>query len=301
MSSTARRQLLVGLATLVGLYVVIFGSAVVNSLRVVVDPTARTELAGAAMNWPSRVAAVEWDIFVVVVVLAAALKWLPASAPDIARRMGLARPSWRQVSGMLGAAAAYVGVATGSGWLGDEVVGALHLPNGSYPGAGYGVDGLLADGAASVAAAVTEEITLVALVVAVIDHGWRLLGRRPRWAAPATIATLLALRWLPHLYYLWGSMFVLFWIPPVYVLYRWVGSVWPLVVGHAAYDCVLSAEHVYPGLTPLLDRVLWLLALVGAVAIGSRAAEYSGQSGSRGRTALTARTRPGVRSVDPAD
>ncbi len=267
-AATAGRQLVVGVASLVGLYLVIFGSAVVNSLRAVFDPASFSRLAAGASSWSSRVAALEGEVFVVAVVLGTALRWLPRGAPDIARRMGLGGRLMRPVpGGMLCAAAAYIAVAMTSGWLGDHLVAALHLSRGSYRGVTHGAGGLFVGTVTAGAAAVTEEIALLALAVAIVDHGWGVLGRRPRWATPATIGLLLVLRWMLHLYYLWGSVFVLFWIPASYGLYRWVGSVWPLVLGHATYDCVLSAEQAYAGLTAVLDRALWLLAAVGAVAV----------------------------------
>ena len=256
----ARRQFLIGLAALAGLYAAIFGPAVVNSLRVLIDPGADVWATG----WADQVAALEWDVFVVVLTAATVLRWVPRHAPDLGRRIGSGRT--RRVSGgIAGATAAYIGIALASGWLGDRLVAALRLPHNEYPGAGRGSVDLFLGGAAGSAAALTEELVLVALAVAVVDQHW--IARRPRWAGAATIGVLLVLRWLPHLYYAWGSLFVLFWVPGVYLLYRWVGSVWPLVLGHATYDLLLAAEHAYPALGPTLDRLLWAIAAFGLVAI----------------------------------
>lgn len=269
-AAAGKRQFLIGAASLVGLYLVVFGTAVVNSVRVVVDPAALHDLTAAASSWTDRVAVVEGEIFSVIVVVVVVLKWLPKHAPDVARRMGLGRQSVRFVpGGTVGAAAAYVGIAMASGWLGDHLVAGLHLSRGSYPEMAGGVGGVLMGTAASLSAGTTEEIVLVALAVAVVDHRHAMAGRRLRWADPTLIGLLLTLRWLVHLYYGWGSLFVLFWVVGVYVLYRWVGSVWPLVLGHAAYDCVVSVEHAYAGVTAVLDRVLWLVAALGAVAIAA--------------------------------
>jgi hypothetical protein len=263
---SARAQLGVGIAALAGLYLVVFGPALVNALRAVAGSAATA----APVGWSSRAAAVEGYVFAVVVVLATVLRWLPKLAPDIIGELGLGRRV--RPGALVGAAAAYVGIAVVSGWLGDRLVAGLHLPHAGYPAAGRATGGFLLDTGASVAAGLTEEITLLALAVAVLELGWRVRGQRPAWATPATIGLLLLLRWPLHLYYLWGSLFVLFWVPAAYALYRWIGSVWPLVLGHAAYDCLLSAGHAYPELTTLVDRLLWLIAILGAGAIAVDAA-----------------------------
>jgi hypothetical protein len=256
-AQSARRQFLIGLAALAGLYAVIFGPAVVNSLRVLFDPGADIWATG----WARQVATLEWDVFVVVVALAVVLRWLPRHAPGLARRMQTGR-AHRVPGGIVATAAAYIGIALVSGWLGDHLVAALRLPHHAYAAAGRGATDLVLGTAAGSAAALTEELVLVALAVAVIDQHWT--TRRPRWAAAATIALLLALRWLPHLYYGWGSVFVLLWVPGVYLLYRWVGSVWPLVLGHAAYDLLLTAERAYPTIAPALGQLMWAIAAFGA-------------------------------------
>jgi hypothetical protein len=245
---------------------VVFGPALLNALRAVAGSAATA----APVGWSSRVAALEGCVFAVVVVLATVLRWLPKVAPDLTGRLGLRRPS--MPGGIAAAAAAYVGIAVASGWLGERVVAGLKLPHAGYPAAGSGTGGFVVDAGASAAAGLTEEITLLALAVAVLDQGWRVRGRRPAWATPATIGVLLLLRWPLHLYYVWGSLFVLFWIPAAYALYRWIGSVWPLVLGHAGYDCLLSAEHAYPELAPVIDWLLWLIAILGAAAIAVGAA-----------------------------
>ncbi len=42
---------------------------------------------------------------------------------------------------------------------------------------------------------------------------------------------------------------------------------WPLVLGHAAYDLALAAQHAYPGLAPALQQLLWVIAAFGAAAV----------------------------------
>jgi hypothetical protein len=67
--------------------------------------------------------------------------------------------------------------------------------------------------ASAAAAGFTEEITLVVLAAAVVELAFDAACRRSRWAVPTTIAVLVALLLPVHLYYPWGSLFVLAWVP----------------------------------------------------------------------------------------
>jgi hypothetical protein len=253
-----------GTTTLAGVYLCVFGPGVLSSLR---------ELAGgvapaAPSAWSDRVAALEWDVFVTAVVVVVVLRWLPKHAPIVTGRMRLGWRLTRWVpAGVLGASAGYVGIAAASSWAADHVVAHWHLEQGTYTQLGVGTSSFVVAGCAAVAAAFTEEIVLVALAAAVVEQSFDAYGRRSRWLLPATIAVLVALRWLVHIYYLWGSVFVLVWAPGVYLLYRWVGSVWPLVLGHCFYDWLSIAGHAYPNLSNVLGNAVWIIAAAGAVAI----------------------------------
>lgn len=260
----ARHQLLVSAAALVGVYLVVFGPGILTSLRFVFGGAIPSGPAG----WQSTVTAVEWDVFSVAVVAVVLLRWLPRRAPLVTARMGLGRQLSHPVpGGILGVAAAYVAVALISGRLGDQLVHALHLTRASYPQLGEGTGGFLADTLAGGAAGLTEEITLVALASAVVQQALERRGHRSRWVVPVSIVLLVALRWLVHAYYLWGSLFVLFWVPGVYLLFRWCGSIWPLVIGHVVYDALALAGHAYPTAAGTLDGVLWLVAALGVGAL----------------------------------
>ena len=256
------RQLAVAAATLVGVYLAVFGPGVLTSIRVLAGMAAP----GPATAWMDRVASLEWDVFSVAVVLVVVMRWLPRRAPLVTGRMRLGRGSAARFPvGLLGASAAYVAVVIASTWLSDLVVSAGHLAQGGYTQLGRGGGAFAVAAAAATAAGFTEEITLVALAAAVVEQAFAVRVRRTRWVVPATLAALVVARWLVHLYYLWGSAFVLVWVPGAYVIYRWVGSVWPLVLGHWCYDWLALAGRAFPGLSRQFDTALRVLAAVGAV------------------------------------
>jgi hypothetical protein len=259
-----RRQMHVGAMTLAGVYLCVFGPGVLSCVRELAGGAAP----GAPTAWSDRVAALEWDVFVTAVVVVVVLRWLPKHAPLVTQRMCLRPRLTRRVpAGVLGASAAYVAIAAASNWAGEHVVADWHLANGTYSQLGVGTGSFVVTAFAAAAAAFTEEIVLVALAAAVVERAFDARSRRSRWLVPATIAVLVALRWLVHLYYLWGSVFVVVWAPGAYLLYRWVGSVWPLVLGHCLYDWFSIAGQAYPPLSHVFSVGLWILAAVGAVAI----------------------------------
>jgi hypothetical protein len=259
-----RRHVLVGAMILAGVYLCVFGPGVLNSFRVLAGGAGPA----APSAWSDRIAALEWDVFATAVVVVVVLRWLPEHAPTVTQRMCL---DWRLTrwvpAGVLGASAGYVAIAAASNWSADHVVADWHLAHGTYSQLGVGTGGFVVAGFAAGAAALSEEIVLVALAAAVVEQSFDARGRRSRWALPATIAVLVSLRLLVHLYYLWGSVFVLVWAPGVYLLYRWVGSVWPLVLGHCLYDWLSIAGHTYPSVSRVFGVALWTIAAAGAVAI----------------------------------
>src|SRR5205085_6422264 len=135
---------------------------------------------------------------------------------------------WLAPARTVGAAGLYVVIAAASGWIGDRF--AHGTPTQLI---GDGAGGMIVGTAAAISAGVTEELVLLSLAAAVVRQALR---DRPRLVLPVTLAVLIVLRWSIHLHYGTASVFVLFWVPAAYALFRWTGSVWPLVIGHAAYD-----------------------------------------------------------------
>ncbi|MEO9139011.1 MAG: hypothetical protein ABI345_08085 [Jatrophihabitans sp.] len=263
-----RRQTGVAALALLGVYLAVFGPGIASSFRSVLGDATRVDT-----TWPARVAALEWDVFAVLIVVTVVLRWLPKHAPDVTARMALQRRLGRAVpGGIAGAAAGFVAIAMVSSRLGDQVATGLDLVHGGQPQAGTGLGSFLSSVSAAASAALTEELVLVALAVALVEQYAAERNERARWLVPGTLGLLLALRWLVHLYYLWGSVFVLFWVPGVYLLYRWVGSVWPLVLGHFGYDCAALAGHAFPSTTSAVDAGLWAVSGVGVVALAASVA-----------------------------
>ena len=199
-------------------------------------------------------------VFTVAVVVLVVVRWLPRHAGTVTHRLLLVRPP---VARLAAGAAGYVAVAVVATRLTDATVSAAHLPSGRYSQSAGGIGGFLITGAAGTAAGITEELTLVALAAAVVGQVWS--GRRSRWALPAALALLVTLRLLVHLYYLWGSLFVLVWVPGAYLVYRWVGSVWPLVLGHWIFDWLAVTAAAFPRTAGVVDAVLWVIAGCGVV------------------------------------
>lgn len=259
----------VAAATLAGVYLLVFGPGVLTALRVVAGQAAPP----ASSAWADRVADLEWDVFSVTVVVLVVVRWLPRHAAEVTARMRLARPR----AGRLAAASAlYVTVAAVATWLSGTVAAALGLPVAHYTQLSGGLGGYLVAGTAASAAGVTEEVTMVALAAAVVGHLCR--GTRRRWTVPATLALLITLRLLVHLYYLWGSLFVVIWVPGAYLVYRWAGSVWPLVIGHWVYDWLALTATAFPRTARTVDIVLWSVAgyaLVVSATAWRRAARSS--------------------------
>lgn len=284
-TASPRSQAWIAGLTLVGVYLAVFGPGIVASVGSVLGATVATDT-----GWQARTAAVEWDLFTVLIVVTVVLRWLPKHAPDVTVRMALRRSQRRPVpGGMLGASAGFVAVAVVSGRLGDRVVTALDLSSSGQSQVGTGLGSFLAGLSAAASASLTEEVVLVALAVAVLDQHAADRGGRPKWLVPAAVGLLFALRWPVHLYYLWGSVFVLLWVPGVYLLYRWVGSVWPLVLGHFGYDGLALAGHAFPSSAPILEVTIWGVAGCGAVAllVSVRRGRHSNRDGSPAPTLVT--------------
>jgi hypothetical protein len=278
------RQLVVAVATLAGVYLAVFGPGVLTSIRALMG----FALPSAPVAWPDRVAALEWDVFTTAVVVVVVMRWLPRRAPLVTDRMRTSPRIDRPIPGrIVGASAVYVALAAASGWAGDVVVSTWHLPHGAYTQTGSGTGSFVVTAASAGAAGFTEEMTLVALAAAVIEHAFSAGRCHRRWMLPATITVVIVLRLLLHLYYLWGSVFVLVWAPGAYVLYRWARSVWALVIGHWCYDSLVIAAQTFPRASRQIDTVLNAVAAVGVcvviVAFGrmARSAERSASATQR--------------------
>ena len=112
----------------------------------------------------------------------------------------------------------------------------VNVPSRGVPGAGIYI---AEDLAGSVTAGLWEELILFALPVGLIlRNRW---SRWP-WVVCAGVAALV-LRLGIHLYYGWGSAFVLPWMVGALAVLWFGGSIWPLVIGHAMYDSVVSVAN----------------------------------------------------------
>lgn len=162
--------------------------------------------------------------------------------------------------GFLSAAACYYTVVFVSEHTYNWLVSLLRLPQRDFPGppmpSGHFPYEALASG---LAAGWCEELAVLAIPMGVaIARGW---------GAPRIIALLVALRLAFHLYYGWSAGFVLLWIPAAYVLYKWVGSIWPFIAAHSAFDCIIYLENYRPSVSHLgvfvgAAATLWACAVL---------------------------------------
>jgi len=100
---------------------------------------------------------------------------------------------------------------------------------------------------------------------------------------------IVALRLGIHLYYGIGyaAVMVVPWMLGAWLLYRAIGTIWPLIVGHALYDAALlttmrtSQAWVSPA--------LWTVASIGAALLLATVMRWRTRpAGSRRRSAATA-------------
>ena len=57
------------------------------------------------------------------------------------------------------------------------------------------------------------------------------------------------------------------WIPAAYLLYRAVGSIWPLVAGHALFDVLQFGQNTWPGQADAISSVSLAVAVTGALVL----------------------------------
>jgi len=193
----------------------------------------------------------------------AALAVLLAAGSQLSRaELGIRRPvRSRYVLGRgWGATAGYVFILGASAAMTGQVLTVLHLAGRTYPGAGDAAHSAVLTGAflaGSVAAGVGEEILLFAVPIA--------LARRAGWPVWVVVGFVTVLRWSIHAYYGWTSLFVVVWIPAGYLLYRAVGSIWPLVAGHGLFDLLQFGQNAWPRQAEAISYVSLTVAVTGAV------------------------------------
>lgn len=181
------------------------------------------------------------------------------------RRLGLRWSNGRALilGGAPGAAAGYVAILAGAGFVSALVLGGLHITGRPTVGGSIPDPLLLAgDYLMSISAGIGEELLLLAIPFA--------LATRAGWKPWAVIVLLTGLRLSIHLYYGAGSVFVVLWIPAAYLLYRATGSIAPLMLGHIVYDLLATTVQRSPALhTPALVLLAGLAVLGSALLAGS--------------------------------
>lgn len=184
----------------------------------------------------------------------------------------------RVVGGWLGGAVVYMAVIVLAILAQQLFASTTHLQGipapteRSVPGGVY----LLSDGLQSVAAGLWEEICLFAVPIALLAI--RRIGVTDQrehlgqscWAWGPTrwgliLATVIVLRAGIHLYYSWTMLFVIPWMVGAVLLYRALGSIWPLVIGHAAYDILVNLHDRIPQVSGMIEAIVWVILAVGIV------------------------------------
>ena len=208
----------------------------------------------------------------VISVLAALTAWVvyrnkDIPAMELAPRLSDARR--RIVGGWFGGTVIYVAVIV-MAFLAQSLFASTTNVQGipapaerSVPGGSY----LLSDGLQSVAAGLWEEICLFAVPIALLairrtrmtDQAAN-LGRSGwawgpiRWGL--VLLTVIVLRAGIHLYYSWTMLVVIPWMVGAVLLYRSLGSIWPLVIGHIAYDILLDLWNRIPQVGGLMQGIV---------------------------------------------
>jgi hypothetical protein len=182
----------------------------------------------------------------------------------------------RIVGGRLGGAVVYIAIIVISFLLKNWFTAAVQVqgvpppPESTFPDPSY----LLSDGVLALAAGLWEEISLFAVPIALlaIRNGHTGPKSLSTWAwGPGRFALILSvvtvLRAGIHLYLGWTALIVLPWMVGAVVLYRVMGSIWPLVIGHAAYDLVHFIGNRIPKFSGTANVMIWSMAVLGVVVI----------------------------------
>lgn len=180
------------------------------------------------------------------------------------RRFGLTDGRRRIVGGAIGAVLIYLGIVllsqSTSSWF-TSTASLAGVPVASVPAPSADFVILLQDFVEDIFAGVWEEITLLAIPVALMTSGgW---GGKSRFVL--ILLVVIALRVGIHYYYGWTALFVPLWMVGALLLFRAVGRIWPLVIAHIVFDMVLSVMDRVPGTRSPIVNNFWV---VGALAAG---------------------------------
>lgn len=221
---------------------------------------------GAARRYVIRVAVATSVVAVLLAGLTEALLPLPAerTGPGRRRPLGLLRgvDHRRFIGGTFGATAGYIAVCFGAGWL----AGAIVPGRRPYPGSAVRDLSLLGrDLVESGAAGLTEELLLFGIPLALLGI-WQ--SRQAQWVG---LLLIIALRYGIHLYYGVGyaAVFVVPWMIGAWLLYRAIGTIWPLIIGHALYDAAqfttLRTGHTWAYTALQITAAIGALLLVRTI------------------------------------
>ncbi len=202
-----------------------------------------------------------------------ALAVLVAALTEIVlpRPLGLLRGvgNRRFVGGTLGATAGYIALLLLTGVFASTVAAGR-----AYPGSAVTDPTLLGrDLVESGAAGLAEELLLFAIPLALLGI-WK--SPRARWLG---LALIVALRLGIHLYYGIGyaAIRVVPWLIGAWLLYRAIGSIWPLIIGHTLYDAALlttmRTDHTWP------YTALQIATAIGTIPLATTVARTANRTG----------------------
>jgi len=187
------------------------------------------------------------------------------------RPLGLLRGvgNRRFVGGTLGATAGYIALLFLTGLFASTVASGR-----PYPGSAVADPALLGrELVESGAAGLTEELLLFAIPLALLGI-WK--SPRAQWAG---LGLIVALRLGIHLYYGVGyaAVTVVPWMLGAWLLYRAIGTIWPLIIGHTLYDAalltVMRTGHTWP------YTALQIATGIGTILLAATIARWANRTG----------------------
>jgi len=205
------------------------GSAVV-SLHSAAAGAAGVDAGGGSNGAAARRAVIAGAVLIsCMAVLAAVL-----AEAVLPRPLGLLRGvgNRRFVGGALGATIGYMALC----FVFSNVVAPALVTGRRFPGSAVADPTLLPrDLVLSGSAGLIEELALFAVPLALLGMSKR------RWAQWVGLVLVIALRFGIHVYYGLGfaAVMVVPWMIGAWLLYRAVGSIWPLIIGHVLNDAGL--------------------------------------------------------------
>ena len=205
------------------------GSAVV-SLHSAAAGAAGVDAGGGSNGAAARRAVIAGAVLIsCMAVLAAVL-----AEAVLPRPLGLLRGvgNRRFVGGALGATIGYMALC----FVFSNVVAPALVTGRRFPGSAVADPTLLPrDLVLSGSAGLIEELALFAVPLALLGMSKR------RWAQWVGLVLVIALRFGIHVYYGLGfaAVMVVPWMIGAWLLYRAVGSIWPLIIGHVLNDAAL--------------------------------------------------------------